>query len=109
MQPNGVGNPGACSFECPHPVTMSVAEGSFRIMKGLLTPDRSFMSHDSQLGYLLAMINGDVNKRVPSWALWTIFVGNNLSSFTFVLHCLHVSLPKGAHKFPRPNTPPLAP
>ena len=51
------------------PVTTTVAEGSFRIMKGPLTPDRRFMSHDSQIGYLLAMINGDVNKRIPSWAL----------------------------------------
>ena len=51
------------------PVTMTVAEGSFRIMKGLLTPDRRFMSHDSQIGYLLAMMNGDVNERIPSWAL----------------------------------------
>ena len=28
------------------PVTTTVAEGSFRILKGLLTPDRRFMSHD---------------------------------------------------------------
>ena len=29
-------------------VTTTVAEGSFRIMKGPLTPDQRFMSHDSQ-------------------------------------------------------------
>ena len=51
------------------PVTTTVAEGSFRIMKGLLTLDRRLMSHDSQIGFLLAMINGDGNKRIPSWAL----------------------------------------
>ena len=51
------------------PVITTVAEGSFRIMKGLLTPDRRFMSHDSQTGYLLAMINGDVNKHIAYWAL----------------------------------------
>ena len=51
------------------PVTTTGAEGPFRIMKGLLTPDWRFMSHDSQIGYLLAMINGDLNKRIPSWAL----------------------------------------
>ena len=51
------------------PMTTTVAEGSFGILKGLLTPDRRFMSHDSQIGYLLAMINGDVNKGIPSWAL----------------------------------------
>ena len=27
------------------------------------------ISYDSQIGWLLAMINGDVNKRIPSWAL----------------------------------------
>ena len=49
------------------PVTMTVAKGSFRIIKGLLAPDRRFMSDDSQIGHLLAMIN--VNKGIPSWAL----------------------------------------
>ena len=52
-----------------YPVNTAVAEGSFCIMKGLLTPDPCFMSHDSQIGYLLALINGDVKKRIPSWAL----------------------------------------
>ena len=52
-----------------YPVTTTVAEGSFRIMKGLLTPDQRFLSHDSQIGYLLTTINGDVNKHTPSWAL----------------------------------------
>ena len=47
-------------------MTMAVAEGSLRVMKGLLTPDRHFMSHDSQIGCLLAIINGDVNKHIPS-------------------------------------------
>jgi hypothetical protein len=50
-------------------VTTTDAEGSFRIMKGLLTADRRFISHDSQIGDLLAVINYDVNKRIPSWAL----------------------------------------
>jgi hypothetical protein len=50
------------------PVTTTVAEGSFRIMKGLLTADRRGMSHDTQIGYLLAMVNGDVNHRIPQWA-----------------------------------------
>ena len=50
------------------PVTTTVAEGSFRIVKGLLTPDRRLMSHDPQIGYLLVMISGDVNKCIPSWA-----------------------------------------
>ena len=51
------------------PVITTVAEGSFRIMKGPLSPDRRFRSLDSQSGYLLAMINGDVNKRLHahSW------------------------------------------
>ena len=60
-----------CSSECPHltfPVTTTVAEGSFRI-KGLLTPDWRFVLHDSQMWYLLAMISGDVNTRIPTWAL----------------------------------------
>ena len=38
-------------------------------MKGLLTCDRHFMSHDTQIGYLFAMVNGDVNMRIPSWAV----------------------------------------
>lgn len=46
-----------------------VAGGSFCIMKGLLTLDRRFRSHDSQTGCLLAMINGDVNKRILPGAL----------------------------------------
>ena len=50
------------------PVTTTVAEGSFRIMKGLLTADHRGMSHDTQIGYLLAMVNGDVNHRIPQWA-----------------------------------------
>ena len=50
------------------PVTTAVAEGSFHILKGLLTADRRGMSHDTQIGYLLAMVNGDVNHRIPQWA-----------------------------------------
>ena len=58
------------------PVTTTGAEGSFRIKIGLLTTDQRFMSHDSRIGYLLAMINGNVNKHIPSWALQpqTIFL-----------------------------------
>ena len=52
------------------PVTTSVAEGSFRVMKGLLTYDRHSMSHDTPIGYLLAMISGDINKCMPSGALY---------------------------------------
>ena len=52
-----------------YPMTTSVAEGTFCAMKGLLMCDRCFMSHDRQIGYLLAMVNGDVNMRIPSWAL----------------------------------------
>ena len=51
------------------PVTTTVAEGSFRVMKGLLTADRRGMSHDTQIGYLWAMVNGVVNHRIPQWAL----------------------------------------
>ena len=46
------------------PVTSTVAEGSFRILKGLLTPDRRYMSPSTQIGYLLCMINGDVTRRI---------------------------------------------
>ena len=63
-----------------------MAEGSFRALKGLLTPDRMFMAevqsfalqiiHDKQCfdeetlcGYLFAMINGDICHRIPDWAL----------------------------------------
>ena len=49
-----------------YPPITAVAEGSFHIMKDLLTPDWCLMSHDSQIGYLLAMINGDVKKRIPA-------------------------------------------
>ena len=37
-------------------------------MKGLLTADCRGMSHDTQIGYLLAMVNGAVNHRIPQWA-----------------------------------------
>ena len=57
-----------CLWLSRMPVTTTVAEGSFRIMKGLLTADRRGMSHDTQIGYLLAMVNGDVNHRIPQWA-----------------------------------------
>ena len=33
------------------------------------TTDRQGTSHDTQIGYLLAMVNGDVNHRIPQWAL----------------------------------------
>ena len=39
------------------------------VAKNVTVDDWRFMSHDSQIGYLLAMINGDVNKCIPSWAL----------------------------------------
>ena len=51
------------------PVTTTVAEGSFCVMKGLLIADRRGMSHDTQMGYLLATVNGDVNHHIPQWAL----------------------------------------
>ena len=37
-------------------------------MKGLLTYDRRSMDPNTQIGYLLAMVNGDVNNRIPEWA-----------------------------------------
>ena len=42
---------------------------SFCITNGLLTANGKRMSHDTQIGYLLAMVNGDVNQRIPQWAL----------------------------------------
>ena len=51
------------------PITTCVAESSFHAMKGLLTPDRRFMANDTQMGYSYAMVNGDINKRFPEWAL----------------------------------------
>ena len=50
------------------PVTSIVAEVSFRILKGLLTPERRYMDSNNQIGYLLCMINGDVTRRIPQWA-----------------------------------------
>jgi len=38
------------------------------MMKGLLTADRR-VSHNMQIGYLLAMVNGDVNYSIPQLAL----------------------------------------
>ena len=67
MQLGNVGNIALNALT--YPVTTSVAEGTFHAMKGLLMCDRRFMSHDTQIGYLLAMVNGDVNMRIPSWAL----------------------------------------
>ena len=49
-------------------VTRTVAEGSFRILKGLLTPGRRCADLDNQIGCLLCMINGDVTRRIPQWA-----------------------------------------
>ena len=48
----GLGNLGPVALNAlAFPVTMTVAQGPFRIMKGLVTPDRRFMSHDLQIGY----------------------------------------------------------
>ena len=49
----------ALTFQVPN----SVAEGSFRTMKGLLTFDCCNMDPNTQNGYLLAMVNGGVNQR----------------------------------------------
>ena len=38
-------------------------------MKGFLTADHRSMSHDTQMGYLLAMMNGDVTNPISPWAL----------------------------------------
>ena len=32
------------------------------------TRDDVITTHDTQIGYLLAMVNGDVNHRIPQWA-----------------------------------------
>ena len=40
-------------------MTTSVAEGSFHTMKGLLTYDPRSMDPNTQIGYSLAMVNGD--------------------------------------------------
>eukprot|EP00670_Eutreptiella_braarudii_P017100 CAMPEP_0174355928 /NCGR_PEP_ID=MMETSP0811_2-20130205/27671_1 /TAXON_ID=73025 ORGANISM="Eutreptiella gymnastica-like, Strain CCMP1594" /NCGR_SAMPLE_ID=MMETSP0811_2 /ASSEMBLY_ACC=CAM_ASM_000667 /LENGTH=76 /DNA_ID=CAMNT_0015487609 /DNA_START=26 /DNA_END=253 /DNA_ORIENTATION=- len=40
------------------PGATSVAEGSFRSMKGLLTYHRPSMDPNTRIGYLLAMVNG---------------------------------------------------
>ena len=50
------------------PVTSTVVKGSFRILKGLLTPDHRYMERDTQIGYLLCMINGNVTRRIPQFA-----------------------------------------
>ena len=50
------------------PITSTVTEGSFRILKGLLAPGRRYMTPDTQIGDLLCMINGDVTRRIPQWA-----------------------------------------
>ena len=49
-------------------VTTSVAEGSFRTMKGLSTCNRRNMDPNTHIGCLLAMVNGDVNNRILEWA-----------------------------------------
>ena len=49
-------------------LTTSVAEGSFRTMKGLLTYDRHSMEPQTRMGYLLAMVNGEVNNHIPEGA-----------------------------------------
>ena len=51
------------------PITTSIAEGSFRALKGLLSSERLNMSEDIVRGYLFAMINGDICGRIPQWAL----------------------------------------
>ena len=94
----GLATLGVALNSITHPLTATVAEGSVSIMTGLLTPDWCFMSHASQIGYLLA----DVNKRFPTWALQpqTMFVGNNLS----LLAC---ELAQGGPSHcPRRNAPP---
>ena len=50
------------------PVTSNVAEGTFQLVKGLVTRDRRYMELDTQIGYLLCMINGDVTRRIPQFA-----------------------------------------
>ena len=55
------------------PITTTVAEGSFRILKGLLTPQHRYMDPDTRIGYHciinhLYIINGDVTQRIPQWA-----------------------------------------
>ena len=52
----------------PFPVTTTVAEGSFSILKGFLEPDRQYMDPETQIGYLLCMVNGDVSECIPQWA-----------------------------------------
>ena len=49
-------------------VTTSVAEGSFRTMKGLLTSDCPNMDPNTPIGDLLAMVKGDVNNHIREWA-----------------------------------------
>eukprot|EP00670_Eutreptiella_braarudii_P009990 CAMPEP_0174307744 /NCGR_PEP_ID=MMETSP0810-20121108/1315_1 /TAXON_ID=73025 ORGANISM="Eutreptiella gymnastica-like, Strain CCMP1594" /NCGR_SAMPLE_ID=MMETSP0810 /ASSEMBLY_ACC=CAM_ASM_000659 /LENGTH=70 /DNA_ID=CAMNT_0015414881 /DNA_START=995 /DNA_END=1207 /DNA_ORIENTATION=+ len=55
-----------------YPVTTAVAEGSFRLSKDFLTPDQRSMSHALQIGHLLAIPNGDVNKGVQVFPLWAL-------------------------------------
>ena len=49
-------------------VTTSVAAGSFRAIKRLLTDDRRSMNTNTQIGYVLTMVNGNVNERIPESA-----------------------------------------
>ena len=51
------------------PITSSVAEGSFRALKGLLSSDRQALGEGTLQGYLSAMINGDICHRIPEWAM----------------------------------------
>ena len=81
-------------------------------MKGLMTLDRPFMSHDSQIGYLRAMINGHVNKCIASWALspQTIFLENCLAACAICFAFFAGELAQGGpHSVPRPNAPLPAP
>ena len=50
-------------------ITSCVAEGSFRAMKGPLTPGRHFTHEDIQQVYLYAMLSGDIDKHISNWAL----------------------------------------
>ena len=72
-----------------YPVTTSFALGILRAMKSLLTSDRRDTSHGTQIGYLLAMVNGGVNFHVG-----TVVV--NIMSEAENYICLHAGLPTGA-------------
>ena len=81
------------------PVTTSLAEGSFRVMMSLLTYDCRFISRATQIVYLLAVITGDANEHIPSWALSVITAAlssKDLVSVFFVTNCLSALLLYGA-------------